>query len=273
MNIRNASVAQYGNPRETTEDTKNRLSGSIWWDCPLDEEPSRGYGDFDTLLTDACIVTNTSYVRNGTYRAYASDGGTVADGALLGGAVVLSSDGDNEGAAFQFATSPYQITQNGKKFWFEVRLKTSTIADTKHGIFVGLLETATLSATVPIAAAGTLADQNFVGFHRLEADGDYFDTVYKANGVTQVSVQTDAVLLVADTYVKLGMKYDPNDDYKLTFYKNGVKLGTTYVVPNATGTDFPADVRMGPAIAVLNATGTTPGTTTVDWWGHYQEAA
>jgi hypothetical protein len=130
-----------------------------------------------------------------------------------------------------------------------------------------------LTATVPIAAAGTLSDNNFAGFHRLEGDGDQIDLVSKADGVTQVTVDDDALptadVLVADTYIKLGMVFDPldiNGKNNLVFFANNLRLATDYTMASGSGTDFPNDVGMGLAFAVLNATGTTPGTSTIDWW-------
>lgn len=132
-----------------------------------------------------------------------------------------------------------------------------------------------LTATVPIAAAGTLTDNNFVGFHRLEVDGANLDQVYKANAVTQVTTKADAQALVADAWIKLGMVFNPADDYLgqagyLQWFVNGVALTDRKLIPNATGTDFPADVTLGPVFALLNATGSTPGETLMDWWACYQ---
>jgi hypothetical protein len=252
---------------QLTEDTTRLWCSSIWGDCPVeairagDENGILVFDDFEF----GPIVAAGAEAATGLYKGFASTGGSVAAGDEWGGTLVLSSDGDNEGASFGMRNFPFQISRSHGKFWFECRIKTSTITDTKHGIFVGLIDNSTLSATVPIAADGTLADENFVGFHRLEGDGDYFDTVYKADGVTQVSVGADAIQIAADTYVKLGMKFDPRTN-KLTFYKNGVIAGATKTIPSAAGTDFPNDVRLGLVIAVLNATGTTPGETEIDWW-------
>jgi hypothetical protein len=198
-------------------------------------------------------------------KGFASTGGTGAVADVRGGGYTLSSDGDDEGASIGMTHYPFQIGQSYGKLWFEASVKTSTISDTKHGFFLGLIDSSTLSATVPIAAAGTLADENFVGFHRLEGDGDKVDTVYKADGVTQVSVDTDAVTLVADTFVKLGMLYDPEDNYKLSFWADGERLPDYKTIPSAAGTDFPNDVGLGFVFAVLNATGSTPGDSTMRW--------
>jgi hypothetical protein len=122
-----------------------------------------------------------------------------------------------------------------------------------------------LTATSPITALGAIADINIVGFHRLEGDGDMFDTVYKADGVAQVTVQADAITLAADTWVKVGIVFNPLNN-ELSFYRNGVKLSGTKIIPSVAGTDFPNDVRLGLVIALLNATGTTPGSSEIDWW-------
>lgn len=252
---------------QLTADTNRVRSSSIWGDCPVEAIQAgdeNGIFIFDDFLHGP-IVAAGAEAGTGLYKGFASTGGAVATGDEWGGTLILSSDGDNEGASFGTRNFPFQISRSHGKLWFECRIKTSTITDTKHGIFVGLIDNSTLSATVPIAADGTLADENFVGFHRLEGDGDYFDTVYKADGVTQVSVDTDAIAIVADTYVKLGMKFDPRTN-KLTFYKDGVALADTKTIPSANGTDFPNDVRLGLVLAVLNATATTPGETEIDWW-------
>lgn len=269
------NVTQYrGSQTGGLLDTNRTPSPSIWADCPASEINS-GYTDGVHLFDDfgnGPLVAAGAEADYGGYRGFADTGGSVADGAEWGGTLVLSSDGDNEGAGLRSGCAPFQIDRGQGKFWFEARVKTSTIADAKHGIFLGLTGAVAITATSPIAAAGTLADINFVGFHRLEGDGDMFDTVYKADGVTQVTLQADAVTLVADTYVKLGMVFDPKTNV-LTFYKNGVPLSTTYSVPAEDGTDFPNDVRLGILISVLNATASTPGSSEIDWWRAAQLAA
>lgn len=259
------NVTQYKGA--TIADTRRMSSPSIWADCPWLEIMAglkEGIALYDDFLNGPRVAAGAE-AAYGSYRGFASTGGLVADGGEWGGTLDLSSDGDDEGASFRTSCAPFQIARGQGKLWFESRVKSSTITDTKHGIFLGMTADAVLTATSPIAAAGTLADINLVGFHRLESDGDYFDTVYKADGVTQVTLQSDAALIAADTYVKLGFVFDPTTNV-LSFYKNGVKLSTTYTVPSAAGTDFPNDVRLGLVIAVLNATGTTPGSAEIDWW-------
>lgn len=254
---------------QSTRAPSPKLWGKV--DKSISAAPGRWvhvFQDFTEFPTVAAGAEATIY---GGWKGFASTGGaaTVAD--IVGGGLTLGSDGDDEGVSIGMIHYPFQISRSHGKLVFEARIKTSTIADSKHGFFLGLIDSSTLSATVPIAAAGTLADENFVGFHRLEGDGDKADFVYKANGVTQVTQLADAATLVADTFTKLGFVFEPADDaltaFSLRCYQDGVELPqtTTYSVPSAAGTDFPNDVRLGAVLAILNATGTSPGDSTIDW--------
>jgi hypothetical protein len=266
------NTTQYNGGR--TADTSRGFSPGIWADCPVLEiihGIKQGIILADDFVNGPRVAAGAEAVA-GLYRGFASTGGLVADGGEWGGTLDLSSDGDDEGASLRTSTSPFQISRSHGKLWFEARVKSSTVDDDKHGLFVGLRADAALTVIDPIAADGTLADGNFVGFHRLEGDGDAIDTVYKANGVGQETVGSDAITIAEDTYVKVGFVFNPAD-YKLTFFSNGVKLPDTYTVISAAGTEFPNDVRLGLVIAVLNATATSPGSSKIDWWRCAQLAA
>jgi hypothetical protein len=254
-------------------DSNSTFMGSpaIWHDCQWDVigDPRSGipgikhYIDFSSFRTSTDINAAEAHWQDGL-KVFGSLGASIAAKDAIGGGATFASDGDNEGASVGQMIYPYQISRSHKKLWFEARLQTSTIADTKHGFFVGLIDSSVLSATVPIAAAGTLADENFVGWHRLEGDGDKVDAVYKADGVTQVTVEADAGTLVADTAINLGLKWDPDNSNKLSFYVDNDEVDT-YTMATADGTDFPNDVRLGFVFALLNATAATPGNTTIHW--------
>lgn len=273
-----------GNKR-TTPDTDRGHSNAIWSNCPIHsirENNSIGvhrrieFGN-DGFRLAANVNAAVAYWSNG-FKAFGSDGFAITAVAAQGGGITIGSDGDNEGGSLQLQNAPLLISRDTLSAWWEVRMQTSHIDNTKHGIFAGLAALASLSATVPIAADGTLADINLVGFHRLEGDGDALNTVYKADGVTQVTVEEDAATIAAATWFKVGIKYeagidpeiqDPNRTglakWNLSFYFNGRRTATVKQIPSAAGTDFPNDVALAPIIAVLNATATTPGTTSVDW--------
>lgn len=260
----------------STEVTDRFLSGAIWAEFPraeISENPSRGFFFFDDFNNQVEVAAGAE-ANYPPYKGFASTGGSVVGVAgVIGGQKVFSSDGDNEGASLAQVSLPVIISRDYRSMCFEARVKFSTIADANSGEVIGLWGAQTLGATVPIAAAGTLADANFVGFHRLEGDGDQLDLVYKADGVTQVTLKADAYTLVADTFVKVGMRFEPRSSkggaYYLRFFVNNVEIIPTagrYQIPSAAGTDFPNDVTLGLCAAILNATGSSPGTMTLDWW-------
>ncbi len=245
-----------------TANTNRARSANIWSDCKwslIQNGTRNGVAIFDdftetALLASPTLTSQIDYA-NG-WKAFASAGGTIAPSGLQGGGIVMTETDDNQATHIATVALPFLISRDYGKFWFECRLKTNTITDLDRGFFVGLVEQQTLSAIIPIVAAGTMADANFVGFHATEADSDQIAAVYKANGQTQVTaddILTTALgtsALVADTYIKLGMKYNPTD-YSFRFYVNNVEISTSYTMPTAAGTSFPNDVPMGICIAHL----------------------
>ncbi len=262
--------------------TNRQRSPNIWSDCKwslIENGTRNGVTFFDDFTKTPVLVTPTITTQanyGGGWKAFGSSGGTIiSGGGAEGGTLVMTETDDNEGVSIATIDLPFKIIRTYGKFWFEARWKTSTITDNDSGIFIGAYEQQTLSAILPIVAAGTLADANFVGFHRLEGDGDQLDAVYKANTVTQVSaadILTTAIgtsALVADTYIKTGMKYNPND-YSFRFYINNIEISTSYTIPTAAGTDFPNDVFMGLCVAMLCGS-SNDSILTLDWIRAAQE--
>lgn len=257
----------------------DRWSGRVWQNVDVNAiraGATQGLvqeWNFGTLKPSSNINAAEAYWDQGLM-AFGSDGGSLVyfAGVGLDNGMTVASDGDNEGVGLRSQLVPYRISRADKAFAWELELETSTIADTKNGFFAGLMDNTAATATSPIAAAGTLANVNFVGFHRLEGDGDKLDLVYKADGVTQVTTLADAITLAADTVLRIGMTYTPDEDpftssrYVLRWWLNGAPIttGTSYkVIPSADGTDFPNDVAMGFTFNILNATGSTPGNATL----------
>lgn len=243
-------------------------SPAIWGGFPsnlaLADDPSIGFLFHEDFRAFPKNATNTTLpVMN--WNVFLSDGATMLSAGIANrSAINLLSDGDNEGAIFVLGSASIQVTRGSKrKVAFETRFKSSTIADTKHGIFAGLHEDLIPTATSVLAADGTLTDENFIGFHRLEGDGDKIDIVYKADGQTQQSF-TDALTLVADTFVKVGFYFDGDDTLK--FYLNGAEYTTARLGATAlTAATFPSDVNLTPVFGMLNATASSPGSATFDW--------
>jgi hypothetical protein len=259
--------------RYAGDTTGNGLSG-FWADCPMWEvrdDPSVGYGFFDDFVCyglRAETLTTVVDITQG-YIAFASSGGTIAADDAVGGGIVLAETTADEGVVFTTNQHPFNITSLGGDLWFEARVKPSHTATTEQGMFVGLMDTTAVTAIVPLTATTAIADINCVGFHKQDANTTAFDAAYKADGVTAVVVNEDVGTLAAATYIKLGMKYT-QANATLAFYIDGAKQTTTKTIPNATGTDFPADVTLGPVVAMQVGAGASDNTLTMDWWGCYQ---
>jgi len=230
-------------------------SDGVWADCPLDDIRKRGNGViFEYEGPDVTLAANQTEARViGTHPFYAYTGGTGGTTiaplkTVHGGAVVLSSTTDNEGCALR--TLPqFKIAAGQGRLWFEARVKVDNITDSRYSIFVGLLEDVACTIETPLDKdTDTIANQNLVGLLRVFADGDKLDSVYKADGVTAVTVGADAVAVVADTYVNIGMRFDGS---RLYFYKNGVELADSKAISGTAGTDFPSDVFLGTCIALM----------------------
>ncbi len=266
--------------------TNNRLDSedttSVWTPGPfngIDVEGIRS-GRVDGIIHETYfnngfkpstnINAAEAYWEDG-WMAFGSDGGAIAAvaGVGLAGGIKLSSDGDDEGVVLRKQIAPFKLSRANKRFGYEIDLQCSTITDTKNSVFVGLMEDVAATAIIPITASHALADKNLVGFARLAGDGDKFDCVYKANGVTAVDVLADAVTIVAATRLRLGISYTPFSDfdesgrYWLRFWKNGRPIAEAVKqIPSTDGDDFPNDIGLGLVIAVLNATASTPGDNT-----------
>lgn len=264
------------------------LSPNLWADFPIAEIQNGtrdGVYQFDDFLETAYVVPTTEGNYGNGWKGFSSTGGVMtttgsdATGANSAwGVLALGSDGDDEGASLQKNNAPFklagpQTTLNARtgKLVFEARCKVSSIGDTISDFFFGLCELTTLTATVPITATGgTLADKNFVGFHRpgtartvAGTGGAIINATYKTDGNAVVKPFTDALTLVADTWFKAGMVYDPLACL-LTFFVNGISCGTGYSLVSTAGNPFPNDINLALTIATLNAAAGTP-TCSCDW--------
>lgn len=215
-------------------------SPAIWADCPVLTymvNPQEGFIFFDDFTHSFNLAAGAGAAgQQGVWGYYADndteaeavvqaddakgelkiiDGGGGADnnamficlGGGAGGYIVLSAD-----------------TKKG--FWFEARIKAELITDAQNGIFCGFMEEGLLGSDTIIVDGGTLADKDYVGFHRLEGNGDALDVVHNVDSDGGVTLSADAVTLVADTYVKVGMRLAPGSS-TLRFYADGVELSDT----------------------------------------------
>lgn len=262
---------------------QNQRSPSIWGTCPFDKilagqvggvaiyEDFSGWG-LTPPTTEGNWGANQSWsaFTSGTaaWSAPALSAATKAGVPTKG--ITFGSASDNGINGFRTKAVPFALNRANQKFFFEICLKKSSIANTIQEIFVGLLEDVALDATHPFTTtAATLSDNNMVGITSTESAGSTGSSVYTANGVTAVTVGSAEFAFVADTFTKIGMKYEPSGDVKgayiLSFYQDGTRLASYKQLPDSNGTDFPTDVAMGLFFGNRMAAGSSPGTMTVKW--------
>ncbi len=264
-------------------DTDRKPSASIWGRCPwnsINEGKVNGvaiWDDFKSFnVTPA--TTEGNWAANAGYAQFSSTGGTITAPAisasttagLASSGITIGSDDINEGVAIRTLSVPFALNRANLKMWFECRIQKSSIANTIADTFIGLGDNTASTASTPFSAAATLADHNLFGFWSKSTAGGNCAVSYKAAGVSAVDISTTDITMVAATYTKLGFKYeltgDPAGQYILSFYQDGVRLGTTKQMPTGNGTDFPNNVSLGLLMAIRNAAGSSPGTMTVQWW-------
>jgi hypothetical protein len=251
-------------------------TAELWHLCPIeaiDAGRIRGWhlwedfinfpvlGAADTVLHKWATAADTG----GTITQIVDEvGGVLALNADTADETVVMGTGGNAGGFLKMDTS--------HRVWFEARWKVNTIANTTFGVFVGMAEEALVADDAIIAADGTMADKDYIGFVRLEADGDQCEPVFNKESGTDVVMEADAKTLVADTYVKTGMLWDPTNRQSrfLEIFFDGVK--ETQAAYDTVGskantiddtTNFPGGEEL--ALYIVNEAGATPGTLEIDW--------
>jgi len=230
------SQANYSNPGAA-----NQPSPSIWADCSktLIQDLGLGYFAHEEFLggATAAAVTAAVTVGNGNL-TFDGDTDTVftKKAAEIGGYLDIETDGDDNDAAAIFSAPLGAITKNsGNKLWYEVRIELGAVAD--QGVFVGIVEEAGASRDViadNIASNGVITE-SLAGFLVDNGDTNAFDIVYRKDAGTVVNLLNDVInavaitavggtvaSLVADTEVKVGMRFDGVKH--LYFYVNGYKV-------------------------------------------------
>lgn len=238
----------------------------IWDDCPVLEytlNPQKGLVYFNDFVHGPIAANNTTSYTGEVAWATAATTPTIQcqpDDHM--GECLLFSSTDNEDAIISILHGGHKAggieLAADKKFWFEARVKTLNTTDAKYGWFVGFAEEGLAATTTLIAAAGTMADKDYVGFHGLEGDGDTLDTVYNTAAGGGTTLKGDAITVVADTYVKVGIYCDGTTVY---FYKDGVLLADSVTLATA---NFPNGEEMAFYMGIMNAHD-DDGSVSIDW--------
>ncbi len=157
---------------------------------------------------------------------------------------------------------------------FECRIKVTTITTGDQCFFFGFAEEArSVDNGIHADATDTWADVDFLGFMVDESDGASLIRHFsRASGTDDTEDTGDD--LEADTWIKLGILYDPNEasDRLIRFFINGsecTNAGATRCDSTdlADDTNFPAGQEMSPIVLMKNkATASSADYLYLDWW-------
>jgi hypothetical protein len=159
-----------------------------------------------------------------------------------------------------------------QRLWYEAKFKVGQIGNT-YNMFLGLGEE-NLAAADTVTDAGALADKDLLGFWVLEAAGATLNFGYRKAGqavqTTIAAIQT----LVADTWYKVGLMYDPNAPAakKIRVFLNGREQTTYITAANLAAATFPLDQGVSPLFGVKNQAATAINAS-LDFLAFSQEAA
>ncbi len=220
------------------------LSPQVWSKFPIGtvlKDPSLGNYFFDDFKDfPGPLGTQTTEIAFGKYKLFNT--GAVKVGRafqvnsveLQGGVMVLPTDTDNDSASLAQAFPSYflsGLTSTSGPLCFEVCMAQKSVLTNMASSFIGLAETDlwTLATAVPLNASDAITNGgSAIGF-RIEEDGlGVIDTVYsdRATSFTNIG-DTEGGTLVANTFVKLGMIYDPMNALRcIRFFVNGVECTT-----------------------------------------------
>jgi hypothetical protein len=154
----------------------------------------------------------------------------------------------------------------------ECRMKRTSVTDAHTGFYFGLAEPGISAADAMVDETHALVAKDFVGFCALAASNDELDAVYSIASGSLVQVTDNADTPVADTWMKLGILYDPLEasGKKLKFFVDGAEISYDTPVTDAViaaGTAFPTDEELTLCFLTKNETqDTTAHASYLDWW-------
>ena len=157
---------------------------------------------------------------------------------------------------------------------FECRVKSATVTTGDLRLFFGLAEMGGSADDFMMTdTADTFGDYDHLGFWVKETDGASLQrTFHKTSGTEDTADTGDD--MVADTWIKLGLVYDPvaHKSERIKFYVDGDEC-TNFGTVRCDSTDleddtnFPGGEEMAPVICMKCGAGA--GATDylhVDWW-------
>jgi hypothetical protein len=215
------------------------------------------------------------------YVGYIDTGGTILGAADQKGGVVnilVDASGANEETGIECGDGVQQLgqisdtTADAHMTAFECRVKISTITDGAASMLAGLAGPGSNDGDVLTDTSGIPTAANHgIGFNIKADDGDAIDFFYEAAGQARVDVIEGVAVPVADTFVKLGFLYDPDEatSKRIKVYVDNVEQSTYVTGTNIAAATFP-DAEALTAVFATKGITATAATLGVDWWAFAQ---
>ncbi len=266
-------------------DQNRRYSPTIWAECPV---TSIREGAIDGVIFEddfeafGLQATQTTQIQMGLYKVYSATAGLWIPDMLphsttptgqVGGVISGLADTSNDQISLGTYQCPFSLVTTGVvgKLWFEARIATTSVAATQGQLFCGLAENfvSTFDTDSPLGDAdATSAELAMVGFNRLEEGLTSLNTSYADHAAVWTNVQAAAnTTLLANTWIKLGMMFDPADSLRcIRFFVDGVECSSAMTKAALLALTH-LDVKgLGPCLAWYAAGSGTSTYTYIDRW-------
>ena len=267
-------------------------SPAIWKNLPIEEivsDRSKGVFHFDDFCHMPLIGTQTTQIGWDKYKVFATASGSVAPVSAVNsvekgkGILAFLADTDNDSASLADAYPSYLMSglaSNSGKLAFEACIAVSSIATNGIGFMLGLAEVEqwTLATGVPFNGGDAITNAaSFIGFRSLEdqvSSAKTIDSVYSDRATSFTNIQATIASMTANTFVKLGLLYDPKDAANcVRFFVDGVETSTPMTRSTLTGlTNLDANA-LGLIAAIVADSAGTAINYFMDWWQVAQLAA
>lgn len=260
-------------------------SPNIWDDCPWNDivegrsRDAQGTTFFDDFTHFPLVGTQTTQIAQGFYKVFNTGALTVTQAKQVnsinqpGGFITLGTDTDNDSASLAQSIPSFALsgaTGTSGKLWFECRVLLNSILTNMNGMFVGLAETDlwTLATAVPFNAGDAINNgAAAIGFRKGEDGLGVWDTVTSDRATSFTNVGASATSVLANTWIKLGMVYDPERTSDIVrFYADGVQLATSLSAATLAATTNLKAGLFGLIIASVADSAGTTALPAMDWW-------
>ncbi len=260
-------------------------SPAIWADCPILEmmmDPGVGYFFQDDFLNVSDHISDQSVQRYDTFIDTGVEG-TQRTGVAapvfggVGGVIEIAGNDTDEDQFVMSTHGPAFVVSdtaaNARKLWFEARFSKASIGNDALAFFLGLAFDHGAGVPVALNLCLTNADANlgafsFLGFHVDQAAGATLDAVYKAESQSQTVNAAGIQTMVANTYYRLGLMYDPDAPAakRIKWFVDGVEQSTYVTATQIAAATFPDAEPLAMVLATKVGTNAAEVKSQMDWW-------